>query len=89
MVAPHRHMTLLQPLVFVKGTWQLEHTLIRVLDIFSSLMEPQKKKYHFVYMYMYKGSVAEWLARPTRGLEVVDLIPDHAMLQMPWESNLP
>ncbi|GFS10156.1 17-beta-hydroxysteroid dehydrogenase 14 [Elysia marginata] len=35
------------------------------------------------------GSVAEWLARQTRNLKVVGSIPDHAMLQLPWESNLP
>ncbi|GFR63592.1 hypothetical protein ElyMa_005486900 [Elysia marginata] len=35
------------------------------------------------------GSVAEWLARRTRDLEVVGSIPDLAMLQLPYESNLP
>ncbi|GFR79904.1 hypothetical protein ElyMa_004033300 [Elysia marginata] len=33
------------------------------------------------------GSVAEWLARRTRDLEVAGSIPDRAMLQLPWESN--
>ncbi|GFS16767.1 hypothetical protein ElyMa_004964300 [Elysia marginata] len=36
-----------------------------------------------------RGSVAEWLARRTRDLEVAGSIPDNAMLQLPWESNLP
>ncbi|GFR70912.1 hypothetical protein ElyMa_002084000 [Elysia marginata] len=38
---------------------------------------------------MLLGSVAEWLARRTRDLEVEGSILDHAMLQLPWESNLP
>ncbi|GFR62671.1 hypothetical protein ElyMa_001877500 [Elysia marginata] len=35
------------------------------------------------------GSMAEWLARRTRDLEVAGSIPDHAMFQLAWESNLP
>ncbi|GFR66385.1 basement membrane-specific heparan sulfate proteoglycan core protein, partial [Elysia marginata] len=35
------------------------------------------------------GSVAEWLARRIRGLEIASLIPDHAMLQLSWENSLP
>ncbi|GFR59927.1 hypothetical protein ElyMa_005396500 [Elysia marginata] len=35
------------------------------------------------------GSVAEWLARRTRDLEITASTPDHAMLQLPWESNFP
>ncbi|GFR63047.1 hypothetical protein ElyMa_001886400 [Elysia marginata] len=35
------------------------------------------------------GSVAEWLARRTRDLDVAGSIPNHAMLRLPWESNLP
>ncbi|GFS19521.1 hypothetical protein ElyMa_003291900 [Elysia marginata] len=33
------------------------------------------------------GSVAEWLARRPRDLEVASSIPDHVMLQLPRESN--
>ncbi|GFS10403.1 hypothetical protein ElyMa_003060200, partial [Elysia marginata] len=36
-----------------------------------------------------EGSVAELLARRTRDLEVAGSISDNAMLQLPWESNLP
>ncbi|GFS10394.1 hypothetical protein ElyMa_003060100 [Elysia marginata] len=36
-----------------------------------------------------RGSVAELLARRTRDLEVAGSISDNAMLQLPWESNLP
>ncbi|GFS22821.1 delphilin [Elysia marginata] len=36
-----------------------------------------------------RGRVAEWLARRTCDLEVVGSIPDHVMLQLPWESDLP
>ncbi|GFR71418.1 hypothetical protein ElyMa_002094000 [Elysia marginata] len=35
------------------------------------------------------GQLAEWLARRTRDLEDAGSIPYHAMLQLPWESNLP
>ena len=34
-------------------------------------------------------NVAEWLARRTRDLVVAGSIPNQAMLQLPWESNLP
>ncbi|GFR63043.1 hypothetical protein ElyMa_001886200 [Elysia marginata] len=35
------------------------------------------------YEYKTGGSVAEWLARRTRDLEVAGSIPDYAMLQLP------
>ncbi|GFS10767.1 hypothetical protein ElyMa_004817700 [Elysia marginata] len=36
-----------------------------------------------------RGSVAEWLPCRTRDLEVAGSILGHALLQLPWESNLP
>ncbi|GFR64936.1 hypothetical protein ElyMa_005518800 [Elysia marginata] len=33
-------------------------------------------------------ALAEWLARRIRDLVVVGSIPDHVMLELPWESNL-
>ncbi|GFR60503.1 hypothetical protein ElyMa_005409800 [Elysia marginata] len=37
----------------------------------------------------HRGSVSEWSARRTRDLEVAGSNSDHAMLQLPWESNIP
>ncbi|GFS23724.1 hypothetical protein ElyMa_006985600 [Elysia marginata] len=35
------------------------------------------------YLFIRRGSMAEWFARRTRDLEVAGLIPDYALLQLP------
>ena len=62
---------------------------IRLIDVTNLILIKFEDTFSKFWMQIYRGSVAEWLARRTRDLVVAGSIPNQAMLLLPWESTLP